>query len=354
MPDLGPTQAPGGSVTHDTQPVSVCHSIAEIGRAEWSAVTEAAGAPVFYDYTFLRAYERAPLQATREFFYLRFGDPPVAVLPAYLQSSDDPLGILAGLGLPGQDPGDLILITHVAHCYDTGLPALPGQLTPRLAEQAGTVLAGLARQAGVKWFAFLNVDGASAVAAALAEAGLTKVPMNTRYNRGLTGFGSAEDFIAAIPSQKTRALLRRSPRQADRAGMRYRSPDPAAGVPDAVGLCQRTTARHGTAAYYPDEFGDFVARAAGLISVTEIWRDGQIGLASISLRDATRFHLWAGGIDYALMTGLDSAFPLMLLPAVDEATTTGRAVLEGGRGNAVTKLRFRLTPVELMAFIGTS
>jgi len=340
-------------VTHDTGQISVCHAIDEIDRAEWSAVTEAAGAPVFYDYTFLRAYERAPLQATQEFFYLTFGDPAVAVLPAYLQSSDDPLGILSVLGLPGKGPGDLILMTHVAHCYDTGLPARPGQLTQRLVEQACTVLAELSRQAGAKWFAFLNVDGSSPVAATLAEAGLTRVPMNTRYNKSISGFSSAEDFIAAIPSQRTRAVLRRSPRLADRAGLRYRSPDPATGVPDSVEVCQRTTARHGTAAYYPDEFREFVVRAAELISVTEIWRDGQLGLASISLRDKTRFHLWAGGIDYALMTGVDSAFPLMLLPAVEEATATGRAVLEGGRGNPVTKLRFRLTPVELMAFIGT-
>ncbi len=334
-------------------PVLVGHAIDGIGRAEWSAVTEAAGAPAFYDYVFLRAYEQAPLQVTENFFYLRFGDPAVAVLPAYLQSSDDPLGILSGLGLPGKEPGDLILITHVAHCYDTALPTRPGHLTTHLVERACLVLADLARQAGVKWFAFLNVDGDSQLSAALAEVGLTKIPMNTRYNKDLRGFSSSEDFIAAIPSQKARALIRQGRRQADRIGMRYVRPDPATGVPDAVGLCQRTTARHGTAAYYPDEFGQFVAIAAGLISVTEIWLDGQLGLASISLRDATRFHLWAGGIDYSVMAGARSAFPLMLMPAVEEATAAGRAVLEGGRGNAATKLRFRLTPVELMAFIGT-
>ncbi len=61
--------------------VSVCDSIDDIDRAEWSAVVEAAQAPVFYDYRFLRAYERLPLQQTEAFCYLRFGDPVVAVLP---------------------------------------------------------------------------------------------------------------------------------------------------------------------------------------------------------------------------------------------------------------------------------
>jgi hypothetical protein len=340
-------------VTQDIGAITVCQSIDEIGRAEWSAVTEAAGAPVFYDYTFLRAYERAPLQATEAFFYLKSGDPAVAVLPAYLQSSDDPLGLLSALGLPGQEPGDPILITHVAHCYDTGLPALPGLLTTALAEEMCARLADLARQGGAKWFAFLNVDGLSELAAALTEVGLTKVPMNTRYNKSLGGYRSVEDYITAIPSKKRRAILRQSRRVSDRQGMRYLTPDPAAGAPDAVGLCQRTTARHGTAAYYPDEFGEFVALAADLITVTEIWRDGQLALASISLRDPTRFHLWAGGIDYSLMSGVRSAFPLMLLPALEEAIGTGRAVLEAGRGNAATKLKYRLSPVELMAFIRT-
>ncbi len=340
-------------MAENSGPISICHAIEEIGRAQWSAVTDAAGAPVFYDYVFLRAYEAAPLQETSEFFYLKFGEPAVAVLPAYLQSSDDPLGILSALGLPGRKAGDPILATHVAHCYDTCLPALPGRLTPGLAERACTVLAGLARQAGVKWFAFLNVDGSGALAAALTQVGLTKVPMNTRYRKDLSGLGSAEDFVAAIPSPKRRAILRQSRRLAGRAGMRYESPDPAAGAPAAVELCQRTTTRHGTAAYYPGEFGEFVAMAAELITVTEIWRDGRVGLASISLRDATRFHMWAGGIDYELMAGVRSAFPLLLLPALDEAIATRRAVLEGGRGNPATKLKYRLNPVDLMAFVGT-
>jgi predicted N-acyltransferase len=338
----------------DTGRISVCHAIDEIGRAQWSAVTDAARAPVFYDYVFLRGYEAAPLQQTSEFFYLKFGEPAVAVLPAYVQSSDDPLGILSALGLPGKEPGDLILVTHIAHCYDTCLPALPGKLTPRLAESACTALADVARQAGVKWFAFLNVDGSSALAAALAKIGLAKIPMNTRFNRDLSGWRSAEDFIAAIPSQKRRAIMRQSRRLADRAGMRYKNPDPAAGAPDAVELCQRTTTRHGTAAYYPDQFGEFVVKAAELITVTEIWRDGRLGLASISLRDATRFHMWAGGIDYELMAGVRSAFPLLLLPAIEDAIATGRTVLEGGRGNPATKLKYRLNPVDLMAFVGTS
>lgn len=196
---------------------------------------------MFYDYAFLRAYERMPLQQTEAFFYLLFGDPPVAVLPAFIQSTDDPLGIVSGLGLPARVPGDEILLTHVAHCYDTLIPARPGTLTPRLAEQACQALATLAEQAELKWFAFMNVDGAGEVADLLLSAGLMKIPMNTRYNKRVAAYQSAEEFVAGIPSKKARFTLRRSHRQAERVQMLITRPDPAGGAGETVELCRRTT-----------------------------------------------------------------------------------------------------------------
>ena len=90
-------------MTAGAEQVSVRDSIDDIDPAEWSSVLASAQAPVFYDYRFLRAYERAPLQPTEAFCYLRFGDPAVAVLPAYVQSTDDPLGVVASLGLQDAD-----------------------------------------------------------------------------------------------------------------------------------------------------------------------------------------------------------------------------------------------------------
>src|SRR5579884_1959437 len=75
-------------MTEPAIPLRVCESIEQVDRDEWAGVTGAADAPVFYDYRFLRAYERAPLQETGAFFYLMFGRPAVAVLPAYIQSTD--------------------------------------------------------------------------------------------------------------------------------------------------------------------------------------------------------------------------------------------------------------------------
>lgn len=341
-------------MTADAARIAVCDRIDALDRAQWSAVIEAAQAPAFYDYTFLRAYERQPLQRTEAIYYLTFGDPAVAVLPAYLQSTDDPLGVVANLGLPGRVPGDLILQTHVAHCYDTGLPARPGALTPALAERACDTLATLARQAGAKWFAFLNVDGSSELADLLSEIGLLKLPIFIRYNKRIAGYESVDDFVAAIPSHKARYALRRSYRQAERQEIRITRPDPAGGAPDSVALCRGTTSRHGTAAYYPDWLGDFVADAADVISVIEVRLAGKLVSASICLKDPQRFHLWAGGLDYEVAAEVQSAFPLMLLPTMAQAIENGHSVFEAGRANGIVKERFRLEPCPLYAYVGST
>ncbi|HEY2442769.1 MAG TPA: GNAT family N-acetyltransferase, partial [Streptosporangiaceae bacterium] len=305
-------------MTDQATQLRVYASIDEIGREEWSAVIDAADAPAFYHYPFLRAYERVPLQETEAFFYLAFGRPATAVLPACIQGTDDAIGMISGLGLPGRSPGDRILLTHVAHCYDTVLPARPHLLTPQLAERACAALADLARQAGVKWFAFLNVDDSGSLAGALTAAGLAKIPMNTRFRRDLAGYPTAEAFAADLPSKKARRALRSSRHQAYREGMQITAADPAGGAADAVELCRRTTARHGTADYYPERFHEFVTLARDLVTVTEVRLRDRLASAAISLVDRTRFHLWAGGIDYEITTEIHSAFPLMLWPAVAE------------------------------------
>lgn len=276
------------------------------------------------------------------------------VLPAYVQSTDDPLGIVSSLGLPGRSPGDEILLTHVAHCYDTLIPARPGTLTPRLAEQACEALAALARQEKLKWFAFMNVDGAGELAELLLSAGLMKIPMNTRYNKHVAAYDSADEFVAGIPSKKARFALRLSHRQAEREQMRLTRPDPSGGAAEAVELCRRTTARHGTAGYYPELFGEFVTLAAEVISVTEVRFADKLASATICLRDPWRFHLWAAGFDYAVMEGVRHAFPLIMLPAVAEAIETRCPIFEAGRGNGTVKQHFRLEPVPLFAFVAST
>jgi predicted N-acyltransferase len=328
--------------------VRVYPSIADVDQAEWTRVADSAGASAFYDYAFLRAYERAPLQDTDAFFYLMFGKPAVAILPAYVQSTDDAIGMVAGLGLPGRLPGDRMLLTHVTHCYDTVFPALPGH---GLTARACTAMADLARQQGVKWFAFLNVDGAAPIAAELTAAGLAKIPMYIRFRADVSAYQGVEEFVADVPGKKARYTLRRSHRRALQQGMEIVSPCPAAAA-GAIELCRRTTARHGTAGYYPEHFGDFVALAADLVQVTEVRLGGRLASAAICLCDRTRFHLWAGGLDHEVAAYVHNSFPLMLWSAVADTIRLDRPILEAGRGNVAVKTHFGLSPIPLFAFVG--
>lgn len=176
--------------------------------------------------------------------------------------------------------------------------------------------------------------------------------MNTRFRRGLGGYPTVEGLVADLPGKKARRALRTSRRQAFRAGMEVATAVPASRADEVVELCRRTTARHGTAGYYPERFGEFLALAADLVRVTEVRLRGRLVSGAICLRDRTRFHLWAGGIDYEAAAGIHSAFPLMLWPALEEAIRLGHPVFEAGRGNAAAKVRFGLDPVPLFAFVG--
>jgi predicted N-acyltransferase len=338
-------------VTDDGR-ISVHSSIDEIDRDEWSAVVAAADAPAFYSHAFVRAYERVPLQPTEAFYYLVFGSPAVAVLPAYLQSTDDPLGYVSGLGLPDREPGDLLLMTHVAHCYDTLIAARPGYLTRALVDRACATLAELAGQAGAKWFAFLNVDGSGTTAGHLEAAGLLKLPMTARFSKDIAGYPTFEDFVAEIPTRKGRWKYRSSLARAQSSGLTISDADPVRGAAGAVELCRQTTARHGTAGYYPAQFHDFVALASEIIKVTEVRIDDRLVSATISLLDPRRFHLWAAGVDRELAQGMPSSFTLILHPSVVDAIRMERPVLEAGRSNEATKQRFNLEPRPLFAYVG--
>jgi predicted N-acyltransferase len=214
-------------------------------------------------------------------------------------------------------------------------------------------LGDLARQEGVKWFAFLNVDGGTPVAHDLEAAGLTRIPMNTRFRVDVGAYSDIEEFVAAITSKKARFRLRQNRREAERLGLEVSHPAPA-DAEAAIELCRRTTARHGTAGYYPEGFHEFVRLAAEVVQVSEVRLAGQLAAAAVCLRDRTRFHLWAGGIDYEVTAGLHNAFPLLLWPTIARALALDARVFEGGRGNQAIKLRYRLSPVPLFAFVGST
>lgn len=330
--------------------VRIADSIGAIDRDEWSRIVRGAAAPAFYDYDFLRAYERSPLAPTSAFYYLLFPG-SAAVLPAYLQNTQDAAGDVSGLGLPDRDRNDRILLSHVTHCYDTVLPAVG----PLPVASACEALADLAAQHGVKWFAFLDVEDGSLLARQLAAYGLQRIPMETRYRVDLTPYADVEDVIAANPSRKARRNLRNTHSRALRSGLEiavHRPPLASADIAGAVKLCRDTTARHGTPGYYPPEFHEFVCDAGECVRVVEAQVGGRLATAAVCLVDDRRFHLWAGGADYSFADQGIGLFPLMLRSALGLALDARRPWVEAGRGNGDVKKRFGLNPAPLAGFVG--
>ncbi|SEH01050.1 Acetyltransferase (GNAT) domain-containing protein [Nonomuraea solani] len=334
--------------------IHIADSIEDLTAADlahWTATADAARAPAFYHPGFLRAYERAPLAPTDAFHYLFL---PGAVLPAYLQGTDDAAGDVSGLGLAGDAPGARILLTHVTHCYDTVLPAydIGTSLKP-----ACRALAELAARHRARWFAFLDVDAASPLARHMTAGGFEPIPMETRYRLDLSPYRDLGDLIASHPRRSYAGRwLRRIRARTERGDIEttvLRPPFEPARIAEAVELCRRTTARHGTPGYYPEHLHAFVREAGPGVRVVETRIDGRLATAVICLTDAGRFHLWAGGTDeFPAGQGI-SRYTLLVSSVLGPALDAGARCLEAGRGNGGVKEHFRMEPVRLAGFVGT-
>jgi predicted N-acyltransferase len=328
--------------------IRVHERFGEIDAEEWDCFIEAVGAPAFYSSAFLSAYERSPLQAAQAIFYIvlreRAGKQLLAVLPAYLQSIDDPAGDVSSVVKAPETGSGLILLTHVVHCYDSYLPSV--ELNSMIVGKIVAALADLAAQTRADYFGFLHVDAASPLPELLREVGMRIVPMESRFNRNVTEFKDVDGYIAAMPSSKARRNLRRCYRQAGQHDMTVEVGDGTVDhLASAVELCHLTAAQHGTPTYYPPAtMPDFIAGLGTTVDVISVKQRDVLIAAAISLKDRYRYHFWACGIR-AGEYGPISPFSLLFHRAIHETTQAGIPVLECGRGNEIFKYRHGLRPV---------
>ena len=326
----------------------------EIDAQEWDCLVETARAPAFYSSAFLSAYERSPLQAAQAIFYIavreRVGKQLLAVLPAYLQTIDDPAGDVSSVVEAPETGSGLILLTHVVHCYDSYLPAI--ELNSVLVASIVAVLADLAAQTGADYFGFLHVDAASPLPELLREVGMRIVPMESRFNRNVAEFEDVESYISAMPSPKARRNLRRYYRQADRHGITVEVGNGTVNhLVSAVELCHLTAAQHGTPTYYPRAaMSDFIARLGETVQLLSVKQGDLLIAAAFCLKDRYRYHFWACGIRSGEY-GPISPFGLLFYRAIYETTHNGIPVLECGRGNETFKHRHGLRPVPTLGCI---
>ncbi|MGF6256917.1 GNAT family N-acetyltransferase [Ensifer sp. LBL] len=317
--------------------------IDEAGPGRWDELVASCGAPLFYRSAFLRAFERFPLHSVQAHFYIVGEDAQgglVFATPVYLLKGVDPMKILnnyfADYG------GELILVNHVWHCYDTWIPARG--LDPDVVGAVLWAMEALAADLGVALWGFTNVDGTGELSRALTAAGMVGVQVEERFLVDLTPIPDIDRYLALL-NQPVRQNLRRYMRIAERAGIVAQvAPVEHADLDGFVALARAGAAKYGNADYYrPGIFEDFLRALGGHVRVFEQRLEGRLIGSTVLLVDETTLHWWVAGNDYTAVPQI-SPFYLAFLAAIKEAMATGKVVVEAGRRNPRFKTRHGLRP----------
>jgi predicted N-acyltransferase len=317
----------------------------------WDEVVSAARAPVFYESAYLAAYHQFPLASIERFGYLVINESqaefPVAVLPVALHTQADPLGWLREIE-PGIE-GERALLSHVWHCYDTQLVGAAER--PDIAVALVTAQRALAEAWRAPWFGFVNVERDTPTAAALTSAGLAGQHLTDRFSTDLSGITDLDAYLRRLRS-RPRANLTRSARRAAETGMTTTVALASDSNLDEVGeLCARTTARRGSAHFYPvGTFVRFVSSLGARAYVLAVRQSGRLVAAGVCFTDELRFHTWACGVDYNV-TGNASPYAVLFAQSVELAIKLGSTIFEGGRANDVFKIRHGLSARHLDAYL---
>ncbi|WP_191296194.1 GNAT family N-acetyltransferase [Lentzea cavernae] len=306
-------------------------------------MVRAAGAPVFYRHAYVSAYEQLPLTRVDAFAYfvVRHEGQSLAVMPAYLQTAANPLRRLHEV-YP-EAVGQPALLSHTWHCYDAHVPAV-AEVLPRLLE----AVVRTASMFGARWFGFMNVQRGNALSHALRAAGLPARHLTDRWTGGLTTY---EHYLAGL-GLRARANLRRNERRSGEAGVTVEVlPVDHASLDEITLLCVKTASRFENNGYHPGTtFARFVTALGDLAQVIEVRQHGRLVAAGVCLTDATRFHTWTCGVDYAV-DGNYSPYGVLFAESVRLAIRLGKSTLEGGRDNAAFKRRHGLSPRHLDAVL---
>jgi predicted N-acyltransferase len=323
--------------------VEFSSSIRKVDAAEWDSVVHAGDAPVFYEHAYVSAYEQVPLTNTdySGCFLVRDGGQLVGVLPVHLQSAPNPLR-----GLHEAYPearGAAVLLSHTWHCYDAHVPAT-AEVLPLLLDAMATA----ASMFGARWYGFVNVQRGNALSQGLRAAGLPARHLTDRWATGLTTY---ENYLAKL-GIRARANLRRNERRSREADVTVEVlPADHAALDEISRLCTKTAIRFDSSGFYPGStFTRFVTALGDLVHVIEVRQHRKLVAAGVCLADATRFHTWTCGVDYAV-DGRYSPYGVLFAESVKLAIRLGKTTLEGGRDNAAFKRRYGLSPRHLDAVL---
>lgn len=327
--------------------VEVRLSLDAIDKDEYQSFHQASGASFFYDWRFLSAAERSPLLPVHGTYYFlaRDNGQLVAFLPAYLQSVSavDPFGLLARTANIRSDNGQYGLFSHVMHCFDSHVVALPGApLLPEL------IMAMTAEATTLKahYVGLLNVCDAS-VLRQLTDQQFAVRHLVDRYFMDVAAFADFDALLGAFPKDGRYEMTRQLRKFAGSAGeVTVLEPPFDQRLGQLTQLCQQTTARNGTPQYFPAEaLALFVRVCAGLVRIVLAEDQGAIVGGLICFVDGDMLCIWSAGMRYDLTDY--SPYAICFAQAYQWALANGVRRIEAGRLNERIKLRLGLKPLPL-------
>lgn len=322
----------------------IVRTIADLSPESANLAPKCGASEFYYGHEFLRAYEREPIQPVFGVHYVETFDDSgtlVALTPCYVQG--DPLRAL------GLADGEMALLSHVWHSSDSQLAGIDP--TPELASAVIGAMRGIARDAGLSKFGFINVATDSPTALALAGAGLRGFDLDTRYWMDLAKLGDWEGYLGTL-KLKDRGEYRRQLRRAEDAGAKIIERIPTEPEdPESLRIFEELMARVGSAGYYSKErIAAFLQYTPTGARIVEVWCGGILIAKAIVFIETEKIHAWAGG--YTRDTDLPfSAYYVLMAAIIKLGFRAGVSRLEGGRRNPAFKIRFGMIPQPLLGFI---
>ncbi|HEU4727031.1 MAG TPA: GNAT family N-acetyltransferase [Kofleriaceae bacterium] len=329
--------------------IRVCHSLSELDEAEYAVLRTKCATPVFYDWRFLQAAERSPLLPVEKTFYLvgHEGGRLVAFMPAYLQSSADPFGVLSRTTPMKMAREARGLFSHIMHCSESTILSLAGsrELRSRMLEQ----LRDLALEVGASYYGVLNVVDPDLLSCA-REMNLEVNYMWDRFTLELAGLEGTADLMARLPADGRREL-RRQLRKFEVSGAEaIVERPPFHDFEEVARLCNQTTTKNGTPEYYPiRQMIDFITACSELVRLVSIKKGGERVGTLICFEQDGALHTWAAGMVYDKTEF--SPYTLAFWTAFRYALEARLRVVEGGRTTAKIKQRLGFSPRPLYSIV---
>jgi predicted N-acyltransferase len=333
--------------------VQVYEQIADIPQLTWDSVIQAADAPVFYRWDWLRAFELAPIEQIRARRYFVVGDHggALAVLPAYctqyspfwhayeIEAHQEPAFSGPWVAAPSM------------YSFSGGIPMLPGYDQQQLAALIRHEAMRFAAEQGCQALGLLNIpEGAALLNHLQAESDATVILDTTHVH---TCQGSFETYLESL-SRHARQEFKRRRRRADERGLVCKIIKGAEQNIDLDRFYELTiepTKKHHIPALYDLPTLQSLAALPCATFFIGLHEDKLLG-GFLCFEDESAIYAWNAAVDYEHISEFNT-YSALMYDIMAYAYERNKKRVEFGRGNSEYKSKhgFESIPILSLFFL---